>query len=539
MIKFFARYTKPLLLITTAAVITGCDIGDGNKIESISIGETVDTVRLDDCVGNQLLAIATFTNGSQVNFTDRVNWLSDNPDVATVTTRPTDRPAAFDEDFGFLLPGESAIEGATANISIEYFGLTSDLPLQVTTSGTLVEIGLSINDATMAKGTRQEVGVWGRTSDDKRIALTSQSAFSVTDAAAISLDEDFPGGVTAEELTSTPATLSAVYCQDVDGKEKTASATISVVADSPDGLVLTAADTSLALGTTTELTATATYSNGGTQSRRTSTRFSLTSPGDPAEILFSNSFNIASAIGNFRVTPVATSGTHGVTGQYVDLTGADGSASGTLNITLLNTQLQTPAYRLDRGSNLLVGTNVDLAIIGLFDILDVNAADIGDHEQDLTDFAQITINTDDADKIVIGNGIALGVSSGTSDISVTSATDGFVESETFTLTIHDDTDAVVNSLTVTTEQIRHKVYRLRTVANITPAGGATFDQDVSLNAAWETSDSSIIHVDNVGEALFAVARGGNAGCATVTAHFMGQSGSLAVNSATGSNTDCP
>jgi hypothetical protein len=540
LINIIARYAKPLLLIATAAAITGCDIGDGNKIESISIDGTVNTVRLDDCIGSQLLAVATFTDGTRVNFTDRVNWSSDNSDVIAITTRPTDRPANFDEDFGFVTVGSAGSEGSTANISIEYFGLTNAELFPVTATGSLVDFGLSINDATMAKGTRQSVSFWGRTSNDERVDLTQQTVFSVDDTASVTLDEDFQGGVTATEVTTSPATLSSVYCSGDTNHQKTATASLSIVEDAPSGLILSATATDIARGTISELSATATYSNGGIQNRRTSTRFSQTSPGETAELLFSNSFGVSSTVGNFRVTPVATSGTHQVSAQYVDLSGEDvASATGTIDLTLINTQLQSPAYRLDRGENVLVGTNVDLAVIGLFDVLDDNDNDIGDYQQDVTDFSQITFSAADIDKVVVGNGVALGVGAGTTEITVSSSTDSFTLSEIFSVTTHDDTGVVVNSITVSTEKVSHKVYRLRASANVTTSAGATFDQDVSLNAVWSTANNDIIHVDNSALNLFAFGLVGDAGCTAITAHFKGQTGTATINGETGDSSGCP
>jgi hypothetical protein len=392
----------------------------------------------------------------------------------------------------------------------------------------------------MAKGTSQAISFWGRTSNDERVDLTQQTEFSVDDTAAVTLDEDFQGGVTATEITASPATLSSVYCDGDTNREKTATATLSVVEDAPNGLILSATATDIAKGTTSELSATATYSNGGIQNRRTSTSFSQTNPGETAELLFSNSFSISSTVGNFRVTPVATSGTHGVSAQYVDLSGEDvANATGNIDLTLINTQLQSPAYRLDRGADVLVGTNVDMAVIGLFDVLDDSDNDTGDYEQDVTDFSQITFSSDDLDKVVIGSGVALGVSAGTTEITVSSSTDGFTLSEVFTVTTHDDTGAIVNSITISAEQVSHKLYRLRATANITTSAGANFDQDVSLNAAWSTANREIIHVDNSASDLFALGLGGDAGCTAITAHFKGQTGSATFNSETGTSAGCP
>jgi hypothetical protein len=536
LINIIARYAKPLFVLTTAAAIAGCDIGEGNKIEFISIDETVNSVRLDDCIGSRLTAIATFTDGSRVNFTDRVNWSSDNSDIE-ITTRPTNRPANFDEDFGFITAGPDVdvTQVYTANISVEYFGLTNQVPFQATATGNLVDFGLSVNSATMAKGTRQSVSFWGRTSNDERVDLTQQTVFSVDDTAAVTLDEDFQGGVTATAVTTSPATLSSVYCSGDTNREKTATASLSIVEDTPTGLILSATATDIAKGTLSELRATATYANGGIQNRRTSTRFSQTNPGEPAELLFSNSFSLSSTVGNFRVTPVATSGTHQVSAQYVDLSGENvANANATIDLTLINTQLRSPAYRLDRGADVLVDTNVDLAVIGLFDVLDGDGNDAGVYEQDVTDFSQITFSAADIDKAIISNGVALGVGAGATEITVSSSTDGLTLSEVFTVTTHDDTGVVVNSITVSTERVSHKVYRLRANANVTTLAGATFDQDVSLNAAWSTADSDIIHVDNSALDLFAFGLGGDTGCTAITAHFKGQTGSATFDSETGS-----
>lgn len=528
------------MLLASAAVIAGCDIGDGNKIESIDIETAISSIRVDDCVGNRLTAVATFADGTRLNFTDRVTWSSDNPDIVNVTTRPTDRPANFEEDFGFITSGASAAEGASANISIEYFGLVSETPLQITTSGKLEEVGLSIHNATMGLGTANFIDAWGRSTAGERIDLTNQVTFSVDNTDAVTLDEIIPGGITAGALTTTPATLSAVYCEGVSGKEKTTTANITVVPDEPSSLIVTPSDVSLPIGTVADLQAVAVYSNGGTQPRTSSTRFTQTDPGDIPELLMVDSVGFITDVGNFRVSPILTSGSYEVVAQYVDLDGEDvAGATANIDVTLLTTVFQSPAYVLNRGADILVGTLVDLSIIGKFDVVDENSDDIGDFEQDVTEYTQLESNVEDLDKVVISNHVAVGLSPGTTDIAVSSLVDGFGIEEILTITTHDSENATINSLSVSAELLRHKHYRLRAEADITTASGVNFTQDVSLSTAWTTDDRAILHVDNSSTNLFATALGGDAGCTTITAYFNGTSGSATLNSETGEPGGCP
>ncbi len=94
--------------------LAGCDsIGDGSTIVSLQIESTVGTTEspfmLTQCLRDQLVAVATFTDGTRANYSARVSWATSDASVVDVSngnikSRIIDDGVFVDSSFG-LSPG--------------------------------------------------------------------------------------------------------------------------------------------------------------------------------------------------------------------------------------------------------------------------------------------------------------------------------------------------------------------------------------------------------------------------------------------------
>ncbi len=105
---------KLAALLMLGAGAAGCDIGDGNTIEKLEIVpattatlqdpfEQGDTYKLLECLRDELVVLATFTDGSLANFTGRAAWSTS--DAAVVQVSNGDIPAV-------LVSGNPADDGS-------------------------------------------------------------------------------------------------------------------------------------------------------------------------------------------------------------------------------------------------------------------------------------------------------------------------------------------------------------------------------------------------------------------------------------------
>jgi hypothetical protein len=140
-----SRFAIPLALI---AGVAGCGgIGDGNTIKQLKIVATSDPqfeqgVLLDadtaderfhmyDCFCSNIAVLATFTDGTVANFSNRVTFSTDQPGIVTVLNygeRDTAACPFAQTAAGLLIPRGTL---GTATITAEFAGLTDTLKVEV------------------------------------------------------------------------------------------------------------------------------------------------------------------------------------------------------------------------------------------------------------------------------------------------------------------------------------------------------------------------------------------------------------------------
>ena len=124
--------------------LAGCDsIGDGSTMVSLQIetvsGETTEPFMLHRCLRDQLIAVATFTDGTRANYSGRVTWATSDPAVVRVsnsdlTTVTIDEGAFTDANFNYVGGVlEPAAASGTATVSASFLGFTSTRQVQLYT----------------------------------------------------------------------------------------------------------------------------------------------------------------------------------------------------------------------------------------------------------------------------------------------------------------------------------------------------------------------------------------------------------------------
>ena len=150
--KFALRYGALLLL----GGLAGCDtLGEGNTIQKLEIVpatrltqvenfEQGGTYLVPQCLRDELIVLATFTDGSQVNFSGRADWTSSDPGVVRVSNgdipfvlvanNPAD-DGTFHESTvveyarGTVVPVGTPGQGAT--ITAAFAGLSASIDLEI------------------------------------------------------------------------------------------------------------------------------------------------------------------------------------------------------------------------------------------------------------------------------------------------------------------------------------------------------------------------------------------------------------------------
>jgi hypothetical protein len=145
--------SKLAVLLVLGAGLAGCDIGEGSTIEKLEIIPASDATQLKrfeigdrhkvfQCLRDELLVRATFTDGTEANFAGRASWSSSDPAIvqvsdgdipAVLTTGSTD--GSFFVSTG-LTYGKGTVvpvgtPGQTAVITATFAGLSASIEVEI------------------------------------------------------------------------------------------------------------------------------------------------------------------------------------------------------------------------------------------------------------------------------------------------------------------------------------------------------------------------------------------------------------------------
>jgi uncharacterized protein YjdB len=187
----------------------------------------------------QFTALAAFTNGGQADLSDAVEWVSSDPTVLTINSQ------GLAKSFGV----------GTTTVTASLGGVSQISSVITVTSATITAMQLSPTSATIAKTTHQQYRATGWFSDGSIEDLDNDVAWSTSDAAIASVDNDG----TVLGLRPGTAMVSALF------SGISVSAPLTVTDATLVSTVLAPGNTELPVGMQLPFTLMGNFSDGSTQ----------------------------------------------------------------------------------------------------------------------------------------------------------------------------------------------------------------------------------------------------------------------------------
>jgi trimeric autotransporter adhesin len=196
---------------------------------------------------HQLNAIGTFSDGSQKTITDSVTWSVAPTGIATISATG-------------LVKGQTV---GSATVTAHLDSIRRSDPLTVS-AATLVSIAVSPQSPSLPKGETRQLTAVATFSDGSQKAITDSATWSVAPPGIVTVNAT--GSVTAEAVGSATVTAGLDSVHESDPLTVSPPVLVSIA--------VAPANSSIMLGTTEQLTATGTYSDGSTQNLTNSTTWS-------------------------------------------------------------------------------------------------------------------------------------------------------------------------------------------------------------------------------------------------------------------------
>jgi hypothetical protein len=425
------------------------------KLTSLSISPSTPTLPLGK--GTQLIATGTLSDNSTRDLSSSVTWSSSNPTVAAV---------AQDGQLKSNAVGAATVSAVQSKIVSSATVTISD--------AALATIGISADSTVLAVGRKAQLKAQGTFTDGTSREITNTVTWSSSFPNVVTIS---PAGVAQAKGVGTSSVSAALGpVSGMQALTATAAALNTITVSSPQSL--------LPLGTTTQLTARGTYSDGTAQDLTASVQWSSSSP------------NVV-AISPGGVAQAKGIGTANVIAALGPVSGAQAltATAATLNTITVNSSQ----------SLLPVGTTTQLTASGTYS--DGTAQDLTASVGWWSSSQQIvTVN---------GAGVASAIAIGSAKVVATS---GGVSGSTLLAV----SPAALVSVNVSPQQslipIGHK-QQLSAIGSFT--NGTTYDLTSYVN--WVSDNTQVAAVDAHGMAFAA-----NVGSATVQASYQSVVGAAAV-----------
>ena len=430
------------------------------SLTSLSISPSAATLPLGK--GTRLFATGTFSDNSTHDVSGSVIWSSTNPTVAVV---------AQDGQLRSNAVGTAAISAAQGKIASSTNVTISD--------AALASIVISADSATLAIGRNAQLKAQGIFTDGTSRDITNTVTWSSSSPNIVAIT---PGGVAQAKGVGTANVIAALGA--VSGAQA-----LTATAAALNTITVSSSQSLLRVGTTTQLTASGTYSDGSTQDLTASVRWSSSSP------------NIVA------ITPGGVAQAKGV--GTANVIAALGEISGTQALTATAAALNTITVSSSQAL-LPVGTTTQLTASGTYS---------DGTTQDLT--ASVRWSSSSPNIVAISPG-GVAQAKGVGTANVIAALGAVSGTQALTATA-----AALNAITVSSSQ---SLLPVGTTTKLTASGtysdGTT--QDLTAFVQWWSSSQQIVTISGAGVAS-AIA----IGSAKVVATSGGVSGSalLAVSPA--------
>ncbi len=402
----------------------------------------------------QITATATYADGSTADVTSQVTFTSSQPAVAMVSSS------------GLLTGVSSGATTITATLG------TTTATSQVTVNpmvATLISISVMPSTGSLVKGGTQQFTVTGTYSDGSTRDLTSTASYASSNPSVLSID-----GMGLATATGVGTAQITVF----DNGQTFTTQPVTVAPATLSSVVVTPTSTRLAAGTSKQLTATATYSDGSTQNVTGSVTWS--SAAQQTATVSSSGVVTGLVPGQVSISATLPNGTSSVTSSSTVIVSA----------AVLQSLAISPS-----GASFAAGTNEQYTLTGTYS---------DGSTQDLTMAATWTSATPAVATIGSSTGLATGVAPGSVQFSAS------YNGQTATSATSTVTPAVIVSLSVTpTGASFAKGTTQQFTVIATYSDGST--HDVTNQASFTSSDPSVVSVAQGG-----LATGNGAGTAQLT-----------------------
>jgi hypothetical protein len=331
---------------------------------SIAVGATQATLPLGGTA--QLTALGSYTDGSITDLTSSVSWTSSSPGAVAVSSAGAISTKAV---------------GASV-ISASLSGISGTVSLSVSPAA-IVSIAVNASRQSLALGNSEQLTATGTYTDGSTKDLTSSATWSSSLPGVIAISNT--GSVTAKSVGTAVVSVSF---SSVTGNI-TGSANLSASNAALVSIAVSAGNPSLPLGSSEQLIATGSYTDGTTKDLTSSVTWSSSSPG-----------------------VVATSSTGAVTTMSVGnavVSASSSTITGTAKLAVSAAALV--AINLSSASTTVpIGNTVQLSAIGSFT------------DQSTKDLSSSVMWASSAPNVLTikSSGVAAGVAIGTASVAATS-----------------------------------------------------------------------------------------------------------------------
>ena len=456
--------------------------GDGGGADAqaqlVSVTITPANASIAKGTRQSLAATAVYSDNSTRNITSEATWSSSQEPVATVSN------AAGTQ--GWVT---SVAEGMTS-ITASLAGLLGSTTFTVTPA-VLESVTVEPSAPFVPAGLSQAFTAVGRFSDGSVQDLTSQAMWSSSIPTVATVSNVMADAGLAKALTVGSSTIAAAFAG------KMGSVSMTVTAATLATILITPSQAAIAAGTNQPYLATGVFSDNSTKD--------LTE-----QVVWTTSDATKATISNIDGSRGSAEGK--VVGN-VTITASLGSVMGTTNLSITNAVLE--AITIDPiAPKVVKGTNVQFSASGTYS---------DGSTQDLT--GRVTWTSATPATATISNaagsqGLAAPQAAGTSLITATIS--GVSANTTLTVTAAALVSIAVDPVAATVAKFSQVPLR----ATATFADATT--QDVTMQAAWVSSDGAIVSISNASKTR-GVATAQAAGTAMLSATFQGIVGSATIN----------
>jgi uncharacterized protein YjdB len=277
-------------ITATSGAISGSTLLTVTSAALVSIAVTPATPSIAFGTTQPFTATGTYTDGSTQNLSSAVQWSSDTPTTATISTA------------GATIGLATSVGEGTATITATS-GSISGSTLLTVTAAALVSIAINPPTATIANGTTEQFTATGSYTDGSTQDLTQTGHWSSTAANVATISNTTGTAGLASSLGTGTTTIG------ISAGTISATATLVVNPAALVSIAVSPQNATVALGTTEQLEATGTYTDGSTQDITTVVTWA-TSNANVANVSNTTGTNgLATSAGQGTATITATSNT--------------------------------------------------------------------------------------------------------------------------------------------------------------------------------------------------------------------------------------